>query len=198
MADFGVTVIGGGAVGLAVAARLARRGDVLLLERNAKHGMETSSRNSEVIHAGIYYPEGSWKARMCVRGKHLLYERCEARCIAHKRITKIITAAKEDERAGLEKLFARGSANGADLQMISGEKARELEPHVRSVAAILSPTTGVVSAHEYMDDLARSAESDGALIKTRSEVVGIERRSGEYVLHLRSGEEQETVTTERV
>jgi L-2-hydroxyglutarate oxidase LhgO len=198
MPDFGVTVIGGGAVGLAVAARLAARGDVLLLERHAKHGMETSSRNSEVIHAGIYYPEGSWKARMCVRGNRLLYERCAARGIAHRRITKIITAVDDKERPGLEKLYTRGCANGAPLEMITGERAREMEPYVKSIAAIFSPSTGVVSAHEYMDELARSAEADGALVKTRSEVVGIEKRPGEYHLTLRSAGEEESVTTERV
>src|SRR5436305_12084279 len=119
MADFGVVVIGGGAVGLAIAARVSGRTDVVLLERHSSWGHETSSRNSEVIHAGFYYPEGSLKARLCVRGNALLYERCQRRGISHRRTTKIVTATAPEEMTALFSLLARGTANGVRLEMIS-------------------------------------------------------------------------------
>ena len=198
MADFGVTVIGGGAVGLAIADRLAERTDVLLLERHARCGTETSSRNSEVIHAGLYYPEGSLKARLCVRGNALLYDLCAQHQIAHRRFTKIVTATRAEELPAIEMLLARGIANGAPLQRLSGEQARALEPHVVSVGAILSPSTGVVSAHELMDFYARRAEARGAILKTRAAVVAIERSSADYHLTVRSDAGEESLTTERV
>jgi L-2-hydroxyglutarate oxidase LhgO len=199
MADFGVIVVGGGAVGLAVADRLAGRSDILLLERHPHHGTETSSRNSEVIHAGLYYPEGSLKARLCVRGNRLLYELCTKHGIAHRPLGKIVVATRPEEVPAIEALLARGLANGAPLRRLSGEEARQMEPHVRTVAALDSPSTGVVSAHELMDFYARSAQSKGAVVQTRSEVVGIERvGGGDYHLTVRSGEQTETVTCERV
>jgi L-2-hydroxyglutarate oxidase LhgO len=198
LADFATIVVGGGAVGLAVAARLAPRGDLLLLERHAHHGQETSSRNSEVIHAGLYYPEGSWKARLCVRGNHLLYEYCARRSVTHRRITKIITAVREEERPALERLLERGTNNGVPLEMKTAAEVHALEPHVRSVAGLVSPSTGIVSAHELMDDYARSAEAGGAVLKMRSEVVGIERGAGDYVVTVRDGSATESVSAERV
>jgi L-2-hydroxyglutarate oxidase LhgO len=198
MADFGVIVIGGGAVGLAVAARLAPRTELLLLERHPHWGQETSSRNSEVIHAGFYYPEGSWKARLCVRGNALLYERCRRRNIAHRPITKILTATNAAELAALDRLYVRGRANGVLLRMLTEAETHALEPHVRSVGALYSPSTGVVNAHELMDDYAREAEAAGALIRRRSTVVGIARANGAYVVSVHDGEREETVTAERI
>src|SRR4051812_37768102 len=144
MPDFGVIVIGGGAVGLAVAARLSPGTDLLLLERRPHWGQETSSRNSEVIHAGFYYPEGSLKARLCVRGNALLYERCQRRSIAHRKITKIVTATTEPELGALDHLLVRGRANGVELRLVTEAETHALEPHVRSVGALYSPSTGVV------------------------------------------------------
>jgi L-2-hydroxyglutarate oxidase LhgO len=198
MPDFGIVVVGGGAVGLAIAERLAAGSELLLLERHARYGHETSSRNSEVIHAGLYYPEGSLKARLCVRGNALLYEICGAHGIAHRKLTKMVTATRPEEIPAIEKLLARGLANGAPLTRLTAGEASSLEPHVRSVGALLSPSTGVVSAHELMDYYARTAESKGALIKTRAEVIGIEHAAGGYRLTVRSGDLVETVTTERV
>src|SRR5258708_37481772 len=125
--------MGGGAVALAVAARLAARTELLLLERHPHWGQETSSRNSEVIHAGFYYPEGSWKARLCVRGNALLYERCRGRNIAHRPTTKIVTAASPEERATLARLCVRGRANGVDLRLLTAAETHALEPPVRAV-----------------------------------------------------------------
>ena len=185
-------------MGLAVAERLASRTDVLLLERHAQHGTETSSRNSEVIHAGLYYPEGSHKARLCVRGNALLYELCARHGIAHRRLGKIVVATQPEEMPAVEALLRRGRANGAPLRPISAEEVRAMEPHVRSVGGLDSPSTGVVSAHELMDFFARSAQAKGAVVQTRSEVVGLERVGALYRLAVRSGEETESITSERV
>src|SRR6186713_1129484 len=112
MADTGVAVIGAGVVGLAVAARLAPKTEVVLLERHARHGQETSSRNSEVIHGGMYYPTGSLKARLCVEGNRRLYEICDRGGVAHARVGKLIVATTPGEMAALEKLLVLGRANG--------------------------------------------------------------------------------------
>lgn len=198
MPDFGVVVIGGGAVGLAIAARLAPHADLLLLERRPHWGQETSSRNSEVIHAGLYYPEGSLKARLCVRGNALMYERCRARGIAHRPITKIVTATDATEQPALDALFARGRANGVALERMTAEEVHALEPNVRSAGALFSPTTGVVNAHELMDDYAREVEAGGGMIRVRSAVTALERSGGGYLVTVRSGAVEETVSTERL
>jgi L-2-hydroxyglutarate oxidase LhgO len=198
MADFGVVVIGGGAVGLAIAARLSGRTDVLLLERHASWGQETSSRNSEVIHAGFYYPEGSLKARLCVRGNALLYERCRRRRIAHRKLTKLVTATRAEELPALEALLERGRANGVELRLLTADEAHALEPNVRSVGALFSPSTGVVNAHDLMDDYAREAEMAGAILRARCEVVALAFRGGEYDVTVRSGRLSETVSAAHV
>ena len=147
MSDTSLTVIGAGAVGLAIAARLAERHpDLILLERREHHGSETSSRNSEVIHAGMYYAPGSLKARLCVEGNRLLYEYCQKHEVPHRRLTKIIVAMVPEEVAHLERILVTGRANGVELEMISAARSRELEPNVPAVAALFSPNTGVISA----------------------------------------------------
>src|SRR5205807_5754871 len=113
----------GGVVGLAVAARLARGREVVILERNARHGQETSSRNSEVIHGGMYYPTGSLKARLCVEGNHRLYELCAAHGVPHARVGKLITAVVPEEQHALEELLARGPANGVEMRFLSAAEA---------------------------------------------------------------------------
>ena len=125
MADAALTVIGGGAVGLAIAAELSRRhAPLYVLERNPKYGQETSSRNSEVIHAGIYYANGSLKARLCVEGNRLLYGICGRHNIPHRRITKIITATRPSEESELRRLRALGEGNGVTLRMMRSEERR--------------------------------------------------------------------------
>jgi len=199
MADSGIAVIGAGVVGLAVAARLApRHPDLVVLERHARHGQETSSRNSEVIHAGIYYPAGSLKARLCVRGNRQLYELCARRGVPHRRCGKIIVATVEAERPSLETLRERARANGVDLQPLSAAEVEALEPHVRSAGGLLSPTSGIVSAHGFMDVLVHDVREAGAVVQPRSEVVGLERDGGDYRLALRSGDQNESFTAERV
>jgi L-2-hydroxyglutarate oxidase LhgO len=199
MPDTGLTVIGAGVVGLAVAARLAPgHPDLVLLERREKHGQETSSRNSEVIHAGMYYPPGSLKARLCVAGSRMLYDICARLGIPHRRISKLIVARTVEEVPALEKILARGRQNGVELRMISARECQAMEPNVRSAGALLSPNTGIVSAHGLMDHFLRQAREAGAVLQARSEVVAIEHRTGDYRLTVRTGTELESFTTERV
>jgi L-2-hydroxyglutarate oxidase LhgO len=199
MADTPITVVGAGVVGLAVAARLARRfPELVILERRERPGTETSSRNSEVIHAGLYYPAGSLKARLCVRGRDLLYELCARRQVPHRRVTKLIVARTGEEVPELERLAALGRSNGVELQMKTADQCRALEPAVTAVAGLFSPTTGIISAHGLMDALLREARDHGAILQTRAELVGIERRDGDYRLQLRTPGGVETLTSERV
>jgi L-2-hydroxyglutarate oxidase LhgO len=198
MADTGVAVIGGGVVGLAVAARLAGESEVVILERHSRHGQETSSRNSEVIHGGMYYPTGSLKARLCVEGNRRLYALCAEHGVPHARVGKLITATSAEERPKLEELLALGTANGVDMRMLTGEQACALEPRIRSVGALLSPNTGIVSAHALMDCLLHLAREAGALLQPRAEVVGLARNGGDWRLEVRSGTEVESLTAERV
>jgi L-2-hydroxyglutarate oxidase LhgO len=166
MADIDAIVIGAGVIGLATARELAMAGlSVILLEGNDAIGTGTSSRNSEVIHAGLYYPQGSLKAKFCVEGRHRLYDYCESHGVAHRRCGKLIVATSEDEVAVLEGLKAKGLANGCDdLRMISGEEAKQLEPALSCVAALVSPSTGIIDSHSYMLALRGDAEDHGAAI----------------------------------
>jgi L-2-hydroxyglutarate oxidase LhgO len=144
-------VIGGGAVGLAVARQLARGGhDTIILEKNAHIGMETSARNSEVIHAGIYYPQGSLKARLCARGKALLYDFCERHGVPHKRIGKLIVAnsGQEAQLAAIAKAAADNDVD--DLQPLSCAQIAALEPDISADEGLLSPSTGIIDSHQYM------------------------------------------------
>lgn len=199
MADLGLIVIGGGVVGLAIAARLAPRfPDLVILERHPRHGQETSSRNSEVIHGGMYYPAGSLKARLCVEGNREIYAIGERHGVPMKRCGKLITATEEAERPALEKILAQGLTNGVEMRMVSAAEARELEPNIATVGALWSPNTGVVSAHGLMDYFHHAALAAGAVFQPRSEVIGIERVPDGYALTVRTGAETETFTTERV
>jgi L-2-hydroxyglutarate oxidase LhgO len=199
MADIPLTIVGAGVVGLAVAARLAPRfKETVVLERHDRHGTETSSRNSEVVHAGLYYPAGTLKARLCVRGNHLLYELCERLEVPHRRTGKLVVATAPGEVAELERLLALGRANGAPLSMLTAEGCRRLEPGLAAVAGLLSPTTGIVSAHGLMDALLREARRHGALLQPRAELVAIERRGRDYRLEVRAPDGLESLTSERV
>ncbi len=163
-ADVDCVVIGAGVVGLAIARALAQSGrEVLVAEATEAIGTGTSSRNSEVIHAGIYYPAGSLKARLCVRGKHLLYAYCAERGIPHKRLGKLIVATSAEQAAQLEGIAQRARANGVDdLQFISCEDAMRLKPALRCTAALVSPSTGIVDSHALMLAYQGDAENAGA------------------------------------
>ena len=199
MADTGVTVVGAGVVGLAIAARLAPRvPDLVVLERRDKHGQETSSRNSEVIHAGIYYPTGSLKARLCVEGNRRMYALCGAHGIPHRKTGKIITAATKEELPALDKLLVLGTANGVDMRRLSAAEALALEPNIRSAGALFAPTTGIVNAHALMDYFLQAARGAGAILQAHTEVVAIERRTCDYRLTVRTGGDLESFTTARL
>jgi L-2-hydroxyglutarate oxidase LhgO len=199
VADAGLTIVGAGAVGLAVAARLARRfPDLVVLERHARHGQETSSRNSEVVHAGLYYPTDSLKAKLCVRGNRLLYEVAERHGLPHRRTGKLIVATQPSELPELDRLQALGRANGVPLERLAAEAARAREPHVAALEALFSPTSGVVSAHALMDFLLQQATTLGAVLQPRAELVALEHRGPDYVLTVRSPEGTESFSSERV
>jgi L-2-hydroxyglutarate oxidase LhgO len=167
-------VIGAGVVGLAVARELALGGrEVVVLEAAPAIGTHTSSRNSEVIHAGFYYPTGSWKARLCLRGREALYAYCAANDVAHRRIGKIVVATTEAEVAALEKYKKQGQANGVDdLAWLTGDEVRALEPEVRAVRGLMSPSTGIIDSHGLMRAFERDARRAGAEVVLETPVVG--------------------------
>lgn len=169
-------IIGAGVVGLAAGRALALSGqEVLVLDQAPVIGRETSSRNSEVIHAGIHYTTGSLKARLCLAGRELLYAYCPTRGIPHRRIGKIIVATAAAEVHDLEKYRAQALANGVDdLVWLSAGQVAGLEPEVRSAAALLSPSTGIIGSHQYMLALQADLESAGGrvVLDTRVEAVG--------------------------
>lgn len=171
-------------VGLAVAAALARAGrPVVLFERDDGFGRETTSRNSQVVHAGLYYPEGSRKARSCVRGRELLYERCAREGLPHRRLGKWVVACEDAELGRLEALCARGTANGAPgLRIVDGAELARAEPCVRGVAALHSPSSGIVDAAALCLSLAAEAEAHGATLLRRTAVVAIEPAGAGYRL----------------
>ena len=191
--DAEVAIIGGGAVGLAIAQALAPNHSVVVLERHEGIARETSAHNSGVIHASIYYPTGSLKHRLCWEGNALLYEWAEAHHVPHLRCGKLIVALSEDERAGLDEVEAQARQNGArDIQRISGARARELEPHVPIVEAVWSPSTGVVDQAALARSFESAAIADGAMVVTHHEVTGVERITGGFRLALRDADGNES------
>ncbi len=167
-------VIGAGVVGLACAKFLAEAGrEVIVLEAADMIGTETSSRNSEVIHAGIYYPTGSFKAKACVEGKQFLYDYCAERGVPHKRLGKLVVASADSEVPRLAALKQKAADNGVDdLELLTAQDVQRLEPAVRCVAGLLSPSTGVVDSHSLMLAYQGDAEAAGAMIAFLSPVVG--------------------------
>jgi L-2-hydroxyglutarate oxidase LhgO len=180
-------VVGAGVVGLAAAAALARAGRfVVVLERHTGIAREITSRNSQVIHAGLYYPAGSHKARLCVAGRELLYERCAAQGIPHRRLGKLVVATNDGETEILERLRTQGTINGAPgLELVDGAAVRQLEPAVRAVAALRSPASGIVDAHALALSFAAEAEAHGASIALEAELVGLEPAGGGYRVAVR-------------
>jgi len=169
-AETDILVVGAGAVGLAITRKLALSGaSVILAESNPGFGMETSSRNSEVIHAGIYYPTGSLKARLCVAGAAMMYDYCADRGVTTKRHGKLIVATEEGQIEGLARLKDIGDANEVPgLELIGEESLKAMEPEINAIAALHSPVTGVVDSHSYMAALEADAENAGAIIAYQS------------------------------
>lgn len=187
MSDFDVAVIGAGVVGLACAARLATTGrSVLVVDRHPRIGQETSSRNSGVIHAGIYYPAGSLKAALCVEGRRMLYARCQRNAIPHRKIGKLIVATKDDELPVLMKIREGARENGVDLALLSAAEAKGLEPHVRARAALWSPESGIVDAHELLGDYLREATDHGAIPCLNTAITSLRRDERGWTLATRA------------
>ncbi len=179
MSDFCETiVIGAGVVGLAIARKLCQQGqEVIIIEGEDQIGSQTSSRNSEVIHAGIYYPKNSLKAQLCVQGRDLLYAYCESHNIAHSRMGKLIVATSMDQMANLHDIKARAEANGVmDLQFLSKVEAERMEPALNSRGALFSPSTGIIDTHSLMLALQGDAEANGAMLSLNTPVMSIERQ----------------------
>ena len=179
-------VVGAGVIGLAIARHLARRGhEVLILEAESAFGQHTSSRNSQVIHAGIYYPRGSDQQILCLRGKAMLYDYCASRQVGHARCGKLTVAPDADSLAGLDELVARGAANGLhDLYVISGDELRAREPAVAGAGAMVSPSSGIVDAPGLMRSLLGEAEASGAMLALRSPLLRVERQGADFVLEI--------------
>jgi L-2-hydroxyglutarate oxidase LhgO len=173
-------VIGAGVVGLAVARELAQRGrEVIVVEKNHAIGEETSARNSEVIHAGIYYPTGSLKARLCVEGRQLLYAYCAVKGVAHRRCGKLILAVHDEQRAKLDALRRTALANGvADLEALDAREIEALEPAVRAVAGLWSPSTGIVDSHALMLAYRGDLERAGGSVALRARCTAVARDGG--------------------
>ncbi len=186
--DYDVLVVGAGVVGLACAAALSATRSVLVVERHDGICRETSSRNSEVVHAGVYYPEGSRKALSCVRGRHLLYERCDRLGIASPRIGKVIVALGDSEAAELEGLLARGRANGVEgLTLVDRTELRRLEPGTDGDAALWSPWSGIVDSHRFAASLEAEAEAGGADVLFDANVVGADSTAGGWDVAVEHG-----------
>ncbi|WP_136660330.1 NAD(P)/FAD-dependent oxidoreductase [Nitratireductor sp. XY-223] len=176
-------VAGAGVLGLAVARALALRGrDVIIVEAEGMIGTQTSSRNSEVIHAGIYYAAGSLKARFCVEGKKALYAYCAERGIPHERTGKLIVATDDSQRATLQSIHEHAVENGVDIRAISAEEAIEYEPELHCVSALHSPSTGIIDSHALMLSLQGEAEDAGAMIAFNSKVIAVRPQRQGFVL----------------
>jgi L-2-hydroxyglutarate oxidase LhgO len=192
-----IVVVGAGVVGLAVAAEVSRRFPEqvsAVLERHARFGQETSSRNSEVIHAGMYYPAGTLKAKLCVEGNALLYDFCAKHNVPHQRLGKLIIAREEAEIPQIEAVYQQGIANGvADLVLLDRKQVARMEPHVRAVAAIWSPSTGIVDSHRLMAVLERQATDQGVMFCYRHEVIGVEQSERGYVVRYKGPDGAEDV-----
>jgi L-2-hydroxyglutarate oxidase LhgO len=174
MEEIGAVVVGAGVVGLACARALAARGvETVILERHRTFGSETSACNSEVMHAGLYYPQGSLKARLCVAGRHRLYDFCASHRVEHRQCGKLIVATVPDQERQLEALCDQALANGVDdLRHLTAKQARTLEPELSCRAAVLSPSTGIVDSHGLMRALLGDAEQKSAALAVCSPLLG--------------------------
>ena len=174
-------VVGAGVVGLAIARSLALEGrEVLVLERAGLIGSETSSRNSEVIHAGLYYPNGSLKARLCVAGKKALYDYCERFGVGHRRCEKLVVATEEDQLTALKALGENAARNGVETSLLTAEEANALEPELQSLGALLSPSTGIIDSHGLMLALQGEIEAAGGFVAFHAPVERIARDGAGY------------------
>jgi len=185
-----IVIIGGGVVGCAVARAVSERwADVFLVEQTPKLGMGASTRNSGVIHSGIYYPPGSLKARLCVAGNRMLYEFCAAHHVPHRNCGKLVVAHDTKQEAALEHLAENGRANGVvGLRLVDRAAVRAREPHIEAAAALEVPSTGILSAEDLIKTLARMATDQGASLLTRTRVVRLDARADSIAVTLVEGD----------
>lgn len=191
MENTDIAIIGAGVVGLSIAAALCKKfKNIVVLEKNQAFGRETSSRNSEVIHGGMYYPAGSLKARMCVEGRRLLYDICNKNNIAHRKIGKLIVATDREELAILNKILSMGNENGVEgLELVTRKELQALEPNVEGIEALHSPETGIIDSHQLMAYFFEKARDNGAVIVLNSEVTSIEKIGDGYNLSVNNNNE---------
>ena len=177
-----VTIIGAGVIGLAIARELSREfSDIIVLEKNDHFGRETSSRNSEVIHSGIYYPKDSLKARLCVAGAPLLYEYCHSHNIPHQKLGKLIVATNDGEIRQIQALYEKGRGNGVEnLAIIDSKQIHAWEPHVPGVLALWAPKTGIITSHALMASYYHEANQAGAIFAFNSRAKSITRHGNDY------------------
>lgn len=189
-----ILIIGAGVVGLAIAAKVARSGrGVIIVDKNPQLGMETSSRNSEVIHSGIYYPQGTLKAVLCIKGNPMIYEYCRAHNIKHNNIGKIVIARSEAERAELQRLKKIGTENGAEgLELLSQSKLAELEPEVKALEGLMVPSTGIFDTDSFMHSLLAAAKEKDCIASFSTEVSAIQKTAGGYAVSMKDGFEIES------
>jgi L-2-hydroxyglutarate oxidase LhgO len=199
-ADVETVVVGAGVVGLTIARALARQGhEVLVLERHERIGTETSARNSEVIHAGLYYPPGSLRAKLCVAGKAMLYDFCAETGVAHSPCGKLLVATQDVEIARLEAIAANAAKNGVDdLRRLSAAEARALEPEVACVAAYLSPSTGVIDSHALMLAIEGHLTAQGGAVVLNTDVTGLEHGDEGFRIETSSAGERSALTAKNL
>lgn len=199
MSDFDVVIVGAGAVGLACGYALAKRGrSVAVLERETIIGSGISARNSEVIHAGLHYPTGSLKARLCVAGRHALYTFLETHNVAHERCGKLIVATEESEIPALEHLKQQAAINGVEsIGWLTGAEARALEPQLKAVAALESPLSGIFDSHGYMFALQGEIEAHGGAVVLASPFEGAAPNAEGFNVHV-GGEAPATISARQL
>lgn len=188
--DVNITIIGSGVIGLAIASHLSRKYEnIFVIEKHKFFGQETSSRNSEVIHSGIYYPQGSLKAEMCVKGKKLLYEICKKENIHFNNCGKLIVATEEDELRSLDVLFEKAVKNNVhDLEFLDNKQILEMEPNISALRALFSPSTGIIDSHGLMKYFEKSSTLNGVNFAYHSEVKSISKQNGGYHLTLKDAD----------
>jgi L-2-hydroxyglutarate oxidase LhgO len=197
MEEAGIIVIGAGVVGLAVAARISENNEsIIILEKNARYGQETSTHNSSVVHSGVHYPKGSLKARLCVKGNKMIYETCEKYKLPYKKLGKLTVAITDEEIAELEKLMKQGVDNGVeDLEFLDGEAVKSLEPNIDVERALYSPSTGIIEPDELMAHFHAEASRNGAVLSTNTEVTSLRKNKDAYEIDGISQGEKFTIRT---
>ncbi len=191
MKNTDIIIIGAGVIGLAIASELSKKyKNLIVLEKLESFGRETSSRNSEVIHGGMYYPTGTLKAKMCVRGRQLLYELCEKAKIPYRKTGKLIVATENEEISALDKLLDQGKANGVSgLRIIEQQELKKLEPNISGILALYSSETGIIDSHRLMQYFLDGAKDNGATIAFNSEVIAIDKSQDGYNVRVNNNNE---------